>query len=358
MSTPLVSVVVVCTNDLRHLPRCIDSLRSQQYECLEFIFLDNASTDGSREFLSSFPDIRLILNATNLGFSAAQNRGIAAASGEWILCLNPDTRLEPTFVTELVRAGSLDASIGIVCPKIRRMSADGATSDPPILDSTGCYFTPWLRHHDRGSQQPDLGQYDAPALVIGYTGAAALFRKHMIVDVSIDGEFMDEDFFFYREDADVSWRAQLLGWRCIYTPYAIAYHVRTVFEHNRQHLSPTVNLHSTKNRFLMRIKNITPYIYLRVLIPATLRDLAILAYVVTKERTSLPGLWWIVRNWRRMWAKRRSIQRRARTSSMEMASWFSTEPVAKPLPSFWASQLEAGSRQIGSVAAAAETCPE
>jgi GT2 family glycosyltransferase len=309
----------------------VNSLHAQDYPKFEIIFVDNASTDGSREILASMKDVRLIENTENRGFSDAQNRAILNAHGEWILCLNPDTRLEPTFITELVNAGMLDEKVGMVCPKILRMREDGTTSNPPLLDSTGAYFTPLLRHHDRGSQEPDCGQFETPQYVFGYTGAAVLFRRAMIDDVSIDGEFMDVDFFFYREDADVSWRAQLLGWKCVYTPFAVGYHVRTVFEHNRSSVSTRVNLHSTKNRFLMRIKNITMGVYWKVLLPTTVRDLGILVYVVLRERSSLPGLLWIVRNWKRTWAKRRWVQSRIRVSSSEITSWFDYKPTAKPI---------------------------
>ena len=339
---PLVTATIVCWNHSSHLNRCIGSLRAQDYPALEIIVVDNASTDNSREILSGMSNVRLILNDENRGFSISQNIAIAAAKGEWILCLNPDTRLEMNFVSELVKAGSLHDRIGMVCPKILRMRKDGSTSQPPLLDSTGCYFTSVLRHHDRGSQQPDNGQYNTPEYVFGYTGAAVLFRRAMIDDISVEGEFMDEDFFFYREDADLSWRANLLGWQCLYTPYAVGYHVRTVFEDNRADLNSRVNMHSTKNRFLMRIKNIQPAVYVKVLIPTTIRDLGILGYVIFKERTSVPGLIWIFKNWRKMWAKRQWIQKRVRVPASEIASWFSYEPVSKPLENKCLTELAKG----------------
>ena len=67
----------------------------------------------------------------------------------------------------------------------------------------------------------------------------------------------------YREDADVAWRAQLMGWQCLYVPYARGYHVRKVLPGNRRALPPEINMHSVKNRFLMRIKNISPDLYRR-----------------------------------------------------------------------------------------------
>ena len=336
---PLVSVTVVCYNHSRYLQRCVNSLRAQDYTNIEIIFIDNASTDGSQSMLASMPNVRLIANKKNIGFSAAQNLGIESAAGEWILCLNPDTRLEPSFISELVCAGMLDHRVGIVCPKIRRMREDGTTADPPLLDSTGVYFTPFLRHHDRGSQQPDIGQFDTPQYVFGYTGAAVLFRRTMIADVSIEGEFMDVDFFFFREDADVSWRAQLMGWRCVYTPFAVGYHVRTVFENNRASVSALINMHSTKNRFIMRIKNITPRVYWKVLLPTTIRDLGIFAYVLCRERSSISGLLWIVKNWRKTWRKRRWVQARVKVSSSEIEFWFNRHPMAKPLEAEYLAKL-------------------
>ena len=85
----------------------------------------------------------------------------------------------------------------------------------------------------------------------------------MIDDIAVDDEFFDPDFFVYREDADVAWRAQLMGWRCIYTPHARGYHVRNVLPGNRRALPPAINMHSVKNRFLMRMKNITGDLYRR-----------------------------------------------------------------------------------------------
>jgi len=90
------------------------------------------------------------------------------------------------------------------------------------IDSTGMYFTPAMRHFDRGWHEPDGRRFQNPQYVFGASAAAALYRRQMIEDISVEGDLFDPDFFAYREDADVAWRAQLLGWRCIYTPAATA----------------------------------------------------------------------------------------------------------------------------------------
>ena len=144
-----------------------------------------------------------------------------------------------------------------------------------MVDSTGIYFNPMLRHLDRGSQEVDNGHYLQYEYVFGATAAAALYRREMIDDIALDGEFFDSDFFVYREDADVAWRAQLMGWKCLYAPYARGYHVRKVLPGNRRALPPEINMHSVKNRFLMRIKNISPDLYWRNWFSITARDLMV-----------------------------------------------------------------------------------
>src|SRR5207248_2021885 len=133
----------------------------------------------------------LIRNDRNLGFARAANQGIAVARGDFVLLVNPDAYLTPEYVERLMRA-------------------------------------------------------------INGAGAAALYSMSFIRDVSIDGEFFDEDFFAYREDADVAWRGRLFGWRALVVPDAVAYHVRSVTPERRRELSAIINMHSVKNRFLLR----------------------------------------------------------------------------------------------------------
>jgi GT2 family glycosyltransferase len=307
------------------------SLARQEFRDFEIILVDNQSADKSVDVLRQYPEINLILNPVNNGSTGGNNQALAAARGKWIFISNLDTILEPNFLAELVRAGELDERIGAVAPKILRMNRDGTIGTPPLLDSTGIFFTPWHRQHDRGSQTPDRGQYETPEYVFGYTGALALLRRTMIDDTSIYGKYFDEDFFAFREDSDTSWRMQLMGWKCLYQPRAIGYHERTVFEGNRSTTSALINMHSTKNRFLMRMSNITPRLYLRTFIPATLRDVSIVFYVLLKERTSLPALAYIFRNWSRLWARRQVVQLRRRQSEAYMASFCKFKPIAKPL---------------------------
>jgi GT2 family glycosyltransferase len=328
-----VSVTLVTYNSGRFIKRCLESVLEQKYDAKEIIVIDNASTDGTVDILEQFEgSCRIVYNPENLGFAAAQNQAIELAKGTWVLTLNPDVLMLPNFLSALVEAGQIEPGIGTVCGKLLTIKATMELPDEPLVDSTGIYFTPMMRHLDRGSQEVDNGHYRTNEYVFGATAAAALYRREMIDDVSIQGEFFDPDFFVYREDADVAWRAQLLGWRCIYTPNALAYHVRNVLPGNRRALPSVINMHSVKNRFLMRLKNMTPDLYRRNWMSITSRDLVVLGCCILREHSSLKAFWYVMRNWRRVLHKRAEIMRRRRVSDEYLASWFSYEPIAKPAP--------------------------
>jgi GT2 family glycosyltransferase len=340
----LVSVTLVTYNSGRYIKRCLESVLAQKGPEIEVLVVDNASTDGTLDILEQFDERCIVIhNDHNAGFAAAQNQAILLSRGNWVLTLNPDVLLMPYFIQALVEAGHTDPGAGSICGKLLTMSPDFDIDERPRVDSTGIYFTPNLRHLDRGSQEIDNGHYLKREYVFGATAAAALYRREMIDDISIDGEFFDRDFFVYREDADVAWRAQLLGWRCLYTPYARGYHVRAVLPGNRRALPRVINMHSVKNRFLMRIKNMSGQLYRRCWLPVTLRDVVVLGCCVAYEHYSLKAFWELGRAWRRVWAKRRWIMERKRVSDEYIAAWFRFHPVSRPAHKAPAANVKAAS---------------
>ena len=337
---PLVSVTIVTYNSGKHIAACLEALCLQNYPALEVVVVNNNSQDGSRASVEAFSgrlaqrqiNMVRIANDFNDGFCGGQNQALAASRGTWVLALNPDVVLAPEFISRLIAGlqARHDPALGMACGRLLSTTAGQ-------LDSTGMYFTPQLRHFDRDGRQEDRGQHGVPEYVFGATGAAALYSRAMIEAISIpaaagqDGEFFDRDFFAYREDADVSWRAQLMGWNCLYVPEALGWHVRTCVPENRALMPAAVNMHSVKNRFLMRIKNIGAGLYLRHFLAITLRDLCAVGFCFYKERTSLPGLTMVLRGWRKTWAKRRWIQSRRQRSDRELAVWFNADPVSFPV---------------------------
>jgi|SRR5579871_767151 len=323
MKSALVSVTVVTHNSGPFIGRCLDAVFRQEYEALEIIVVDNASNDESAEVVAGYKDrVRLIRNRVNTGFAAGQNQAIAASRGDWVLTLNPDVVLQPGFISRLVEAGNLDARVGTVCGKLLRMRRDFTAPRDARIDSVGIYFTSGMRHFDRGWDEPDDGRYGSTEYVFGVCAAAGLYRREMITAISLDDGFFDPDFFTYREDADAAWRAQLLGWRSIYTPDAVAHHVRRMIRGSRKSVPAVLRMHSVKNRFLMRVKNITSDLYWRCWIPSTVRDLVVIAGCLCYELSSLPALWRTLSCLSRALKKRRQIMRRRVASDDYLATWF------------------------------------
>jgi GT2 family glycosyltransferase len=332
-----VSVTIVTYNSGRFIKRCLESVLSQRYPLKEVIVVDNASTDGTIDILEQFEDrCQVYYNEENMGFAAAQNQAIKLSNGDWVLTLNPDVLLLPNFIQALVDAGQFDSRIGSVCGKLLTMTAHFEIPEQPVVDSTGIYFNPMLRHLDRGSQEVDNGHYLQYEYVFGATAAAALYRRAMIDEISLDGEFFDSDFFVYREDADVAWRAQLMGWKCLYAPHARGYHVRKVLPGQPartaardQHAlgeEPLPDAHQEHlgNLYWRNWFSITG---------ARPDGGHVLPACGNTLRSRPSGI--LLRNLKRVLAKRRQIQVRRRVDDEYMASWFQYAPVSKRRPRKW-----------------------
>jgi len=315
----LVSVVLVTWNSAPFLRRCLEGINQQTYRDRELIVIDNASSDDSREIAPP-----RIANETNRGFAAAVNQGIAAAKGEFVLLVNPDAFLERAYIEQIVNAfDKAGEQFGMATGKLLR--GEGPNIDPTnIIDSMGIRMTRTGRHLDIGQGENDRPQVSGPRPqeIFGPSGAAAMYRMSFLRDVAIDGEIFDEDFFSFREDADIAWRGQLFGWSAMYVPSAVGYHVRRVMPSRRSELPPNINMHSVKNRFLLRMKNEGAYLALRNAPFELMRDLIAIAAVVTVEFSSIPALEWLLKNRRRVLAKRKIIQSRRKVSDRALARWF------------------------------------
>jgi GT2 family glycosyltransferase len=325
----MVSVLIVTWNSARYLGSCFASIDAQDYPELEVIVVDNASNDATRDYLAARELVRrVIYNDKNAGFAAGQNQAMKAASGEWLLCLNPDVKLASDFVRRLVEAGETHPEAGSLSGKLLRWNPEAEQRQPEIIDSTGIYFTRNLRHLDRGSEEIDTGQYECRQWVFGATGAAAMFRRSFVEAVSVEGQLFDEQFFSYREDADLAWRGQLMGWKCLYVPEAVAWHVRRVTPERRESLPHEINWHSVKNRFLMRGKNASGWLCRRLFWPVLMRDLMVLGYALLRDWRMLSAIVYPLRNLGSVRRKRALIQARRRVSDRELLWWFGDTPRA------------------------------
>jgi GT2 family glycosyltransferase len=281
-----VAVNIVTFNSASDITACLESLREQTFKDFQIHILDNASSDDTLKFIEPFAIHYLARSPVNSGFCKAHNGLARRFPSEYILFLNPDTVLHPSFIEELVRA--LEARPDAASAGGKLIRKDGRT-----IDSAGIIMRREQRHLDRGAGELDTGQFDEPVDIFGPSAAAALYRRKALDDVSIDGQYFDEDFFAYREDADLAWRCRLFGWNSIYVPAAVAQHRRRVTPERRSQLPKEINYHSVKNRFLLRINNMTGDLYRRDFWQITNRDLAVIGYVFLREWSSIPAFFYI-----------------------------------------------------------------
>jgi GT2 family glycosyltransferase len=247
-----VAVILVNYNCGKYVAPFFSSLRQQTLPPNEIILFDNGSTDGSLEFiLEEYPEVRIIRNGSNLGFSLPNNQGIRQTVSEYILVSNLDVVLERTFIEQMVIPLQRDSSIGWVAGKIHKLTDHGPTKDVDCFahhmqrDRYANALS--IRHPD-----PNGLYYQEPGIRWGAPACCSLYRRRMLEEIAFHGEYFDEDFFAYFEDVDLDWRANLYGWMCYYQPSAIAYHVR---EGTKGVLEPKIMAGLVMNRFFMMMKN-------------------------------------------------------------------------------------------------------
>lgn len=317
MTPGLASVLIVNWNGARLLPSCLASVHAQDYQPIETLVVDNGSVDGSAEIAARDEGVRLIRNRENLGFAVANNIGIDAARGEFVLLLNYDVRLRPDYVRILVSCLQRDASLGSVSGKLLR------AEPPDLIDSTGhvMYRNVWATN--RGEDEPDGPAFAEPAEVFGVCAAAGLYRRAMLEDVRLEGEILDGTFFAYLEDVDLDWRARSRGWRSWYEPAAVAIHARSG---SGAWGSSRMQRHILKNRLLLIVKN-DGGLGLLARLPgmAALTGAKAVQLLVTRPGALL-GAVDTVRLLPAAWRKRGAIQRRRTVPRREVERFFEPYP--------------------------------
>ncbi|OIO51785.1 hypothetical protein COY93_01005 [Candidatus Uhrbacteria bacterium CG_4_10_14_0_8_um_filter_58_22] len=341
-----VAVAVVSWNHMKYLSDALQSVRRQTHQDLSLIVVDNASSDGTSELVrTEFPEAVLIRNIRNLGFSRAYNQAIEYAranlrrDGEelFVLVMNPDIILKPDYIERLLDRMTNRTDVGSAGGKLLRVHErqDGDLSEKDfsdVIDSTGLRICRSRRAVDRRSGERDT-DFDRTGEVFGISGALVMLRVSALDDVALMGEFFDEDFFAYKEDADLAWRLQLRGWKSLYVPEAVAYHHRRVkgtekaswlaVIRGRRNRSKLVSRLSYRNHVLMLLKN-EHLTNLAVDLPWILSfELRKLAYMLLLEPSvffaTLPDL---IRNLPRALGKRHKTIGSARVKPKEIRKWF------------------------------------
>ncbi len=223
----MISVVIPTWNGRHLLESCLESLNRQTLSDFEIIIVDNGSTDGTVEWLTeNHPGIICIGLEDNIGFSGGVNRGIHRADGSEIVLMNNDTVAEPTWLEALHEAAGDYPDYHIFASKVIRETDHriDTVGDGFAIAGFG-YKIGWMR-------SPEDPEFNSIQRRFGASGCSVLFRREVFEDI---GDF-DETFFAFAEDLDLSFRALLAGYRCLYVPDSVIYHAVRATAHQEKTL--------------------------------------------------------------------------------------------------------------------------
>jgi len=298
MDSPSVSVIVTNWNGKHLLPLCLESLRGQRFRSFRTLLVDNGSTDGSVDFVRRrYPEVTVIPLHRNTGFAVANNRALETVSTPYAALLNNDAEADPRWLLSLVDALERHPPAGFAASKMVFLD------QPATVDRAGDGYTVAGAAFLRGRGAPS-DAYSREEWVFGACAGAALYRMSMLREIG----FFDEDFFILCEDVDLSFRAQLRGYRCIFVPGAV---VRHGWASTIGRDSPPSVFYGHRNVEWVYVKNMPSRLIFRTILPHVIYDIVAFLYFLIRGRggvfakakmEALGGLG-------KMFAKRRKIQR-------------------------------------------------
>ena len=233
-----VSIVIPNYNGKHFLEDCLKTVFEQNIKDQEVIVVDNGSTDGSLEYLNACPGVRVIALDKNYGFCRAVNEGIKAAESDYVILLNNDTEVDKAFASELLNAIKKDEKIFSCSSKMVQFH------NRELMDDAGDYYCALGWAFGRGKGAP-VEKFTESKPIFAACAGAAIYRKKMLEALG----YFDEKHFAYLEDIDIGYRARIHGYRNVYAPKAIVYHVGSGFS-GSTHNAFKVKLSSRNNVYL------------------------------------------------------------------------------------------------------------
>lgn len=245
--TPKVSIIILTYDSLALVLRCFEDLKYLNYPNYEIILVDNGSKDRTSEVISSlYPNVFVLKNSVNLGYSAGNNCALRIASGKYLFFLNDDAFLATDSLWHLVEVAESTPDIAVVASKVYKGWSK-------ILESAGAIIEfPLGFGPARGMNQRDIGQYDYVSEVAYASGAAFFVRRDVFEEL---GGF-DPTYFCYHEELDFCWRARLKGYKIVFCPLSVVNHLGS--QTSGRVLSEVKYLAlSFSNRLLTNVKNLS-----------------------------------------------------------------------------------------------------
>ncbi|MDB5158192.1 MAG: wbbL 2 [Mucilaginibacter sp.] len=276
---PKVAIVILNWNGLKHLRRFLPSVVSSEWPNLDIVVGDNASTDGSVEFIrDEYPTIRLIQNDANYGFTGGYNRVLAQVEADYYILLNSDVEVSPGWIAPVITLMESDPLIAVAAPKIKAFnqqdSFEHAGAAGGFIDSFGY---PFCRGRIVNETEQDTGQYEQSGEVFWASGAS-MFIKKKYWD---EAEGFDEQFFAHMEEIDLCWRLKNNGYKVMYCAQSEIFHLGggTLTAEN-----PFKTYLNFRNNLLLIKKNLPFWKGFIVIIARYILDLAALLRFLTEGK--------------------------------------------------------------------------
>lgn len=340
-----VTVSLIPFHSARYLNENLRSLAGQTFQDFNLVITDNNSSDNSAQicqsFAGSFPSrFELIRNNENQGFERPHNKAISGSEAQYIFLLNPDVILEPDYLEKCVNFLDSHPHAGSVSGKILRwqVTFDSKTGGlleslkTTMIDSLGLQLFKSGRAVERLVGLPDKSEYSEDTEVFGVSGTVPIYRKSALESAAYEGQYLDNDFFAYKEDVDLAFRLRFAGWKSYVVGHAVAYHDRTAkstvgmkFKDKiayRKNKSKITNGNSYRNHLWMLQKNISEGIWQQCKYAIIGEELKKLLYVLCCEWSTIPKLIEVYKTQERTALKRRHIMISRQVSDKEMLRWF------------------------------------
>ena len=310
MVEPKVNIIIVTYNDRQNLEVCLRSLFAQSYKNYDITISDNGSKDNSLKFVKEhFPEIRLIENSLNFGYSEGNNIGVRATDGDYVAVVNNDAEFDRDWLKNLIEVIRIDAIIGAVTSKILFFD------DREKINCLGntVHFSGLVFCHKIG--QPS-SEYSEVLEVPATSGAAFVISRKLINQYGfLDNNFgnlFGDNYWMSMEDTDLSWRIRLAGYKIMAVPMSVVYHKYDL------KFTPDKLYYLECGRYLWIFKNysfqtiflLLPSFFLTEMVVWTFACLRGWAYIKLKFRSYV----WLIRK-RRVILQRRKQQQMIRTVS-------------------------------------------
>jgi len=313
------SIIIVNWNGRPHLEVCLKSVFDQTHKNFEVIFVDNDSADDSVQYVkNNFSRVKVIECKKNYGFAEGNNIGIRQALKnheiKYIVTLNNDTEVDKDWLRRLIEVAERDKQIGAVGSKMLFFDRRN------IIDSAGDFLrSNSLKVVTRGYKQEDKGRFDKVEECFSARAGAALYRREMLEEICLNGDYFDRHYFAYIEDADLSIRSRLLGWKIVFAPQAVAYHKVAATTKKMSYIFR--RYYSGRNRMFTAVKNYPVKLWPLAWRGTSSVDTDYALSLADKLKVYLKIISSLIVSMPRLLRQRRQIQKNKKVSKKEICRW-------------------------------------